>query len=258
MELKIDKVPNRERLMSVDALRGFDMFWIIGGSKIVLTFLEGTGIAFFSNAQIHFTHTWGEFRFYDLITPLFLFIVGIVMPFSFTKRLSRGETKKKLYFRIVKRVVILYILGLISSGQILTYDISKIHLWTNTLHAIAVGYFISSIIILELKLKWQIVITGGLLFLYWGVMALVPIPGHEAGIYERDLNLALYVDDAVLGHFQEGSGWTYILSNMTFVCSVMLGVFAGKILLSERSPIYKTCLLAFIGVCSIFNFIVYY
>ncbi len=96
------------------------------------------------------------------------------------------------------------------------------------------GYLVSSILILEVNRKWQIGITAGLLVLYWVVMALIPVPGHGAGIYEPDLNLALYVDNAVLGHWQEGAGWTYILTNMTFICSVMLGVFAGQILLSDN------------------------
>ena len=96
------------------------------------------------------------------------------------------------------------------------------------------GILFSSILILELNIKWQIGITAALLLLYWAVMALIPIPGHGAGIYEPELNLALYVDNLVLGHFQEGQGWTYILSNMTFICSIMLGVFAGQILLSNH------------------------
>ena len=92
---------------------------------------------------------------------------------------------------------------------------------------------------METKLGWQIGITVSLLFLYWGIMALIPIPGDGAGFIQPDTNLALYVDNAVLGHFQEGIGWTYILTNMTFICSVMLGTFAGRILLSRSKPVKK-------------------
>jgi len=197
---------------------------------------------------VHFDHSWGQFHFYDLIMPLFLFIVGVVMPFSFSKRLASGQSKKKLYYHILKRVIILYILVLIAAGHILTFDISKIHLWTDTLHAIAFGYLASSILILELRLKWQIVITTGLLLLYWGIMALIPVPGYGAGVYEPVANLALYVDNAVLGHFQEGSGWTYIITNLTFVGSVMIGVFAGKILQSNHPQIKKAGLMALFGL----------
>ena len=125
------------------------------------------------------------------------------------------------------------------------------HLWTDTLHAIAVGYLVSSILILEVKRKLQLIIVASLLVIYWLVMALIPIPGKGAGIYEPEMNLALYVDNAVLGHWQEGAGWTYILSNMTFICSVMLGVFAGQILMSDANPMRKAGLLALIGVACI-------
>jgi predicted acyltransferase len=80
-------------------------------------------------------------------------------------------------------------------------------------------------------------------------MALIPVPGNGAGIYEPNLNLALYIDNAVLGHFQEGEGWTYIVTNLTFICSVMLGVFAGNILQSDRPAMKKVGLIALIGIC---------
>src|SRR4030043_260532 len=248
MDTKTKPENTEQRLVSVDALRGFDMLWIIGGSEVLITLANATGFKFLSNMSVHFDHSWGQFHFYDLIMPLFLFIVGVVMPVSFKKRLARGETKKKLYGHIIRRVIILYILGLIASGHILTLDISKIHLWTDTLHAIAFGYLVSSIMILELKLNWQIIVTTSLLLLYWGVMALIPVPGHGAGIYEPDTNLALYIDNAILGRFQEGAGWTYIITNMTFVCSVMLGVFAGKILQSYWTQMKKAWSLALIGI----------
>src|SRR4030043_2104239 len=251
MDTKTKPENTEQRLVCVDALRGFDMLWIIGGSEVLIGLANATGFKFLSNMSVHFDHSWGQFHFYDLIMPLFLFIVGVVMPVAFKKRLARGETKKKLYGHIIRRVIILYILGLIASGHILTFDISKIHLWTDTLHAIAFGYLVSSIMILELRLNWQIIVTASPLLLYWGVMALIPVPGHGAGIYEPDTNLALYIDNAILGHWQEGAGWTYIITNMTFVCSVMLGVFAGQLLLSDKQPMKKAGLLALIGICCV-------
>jgi predicted acyltransferase len=251
MESKPKTSPASERLMCVDALRGFDMLWIIGGAEVLVSLCKASGIGFLSNMEVNFDHNWGQFHFYDLIMPLFLFIVGVVMPISFGNRLKKGTTKKQLYRHILKRVVVLYILGLIASGHLLTFDSTKMHLWTDTLHAIAVGYLVSSILILETGRKWQIGITAGLLILYWLVMALVPVPGRGAGIYEPDTNLALYIDNAVLGHWQEGAGWTYIITNMTFVCSVMLGVFAGQILQSDNNPYRKAWLLTLIGVCCV-------
>jgi predicted acyltransferase len=229
------------------------MFWIIGGSELLITLAKATGFSFLNSIPVHFDHSWGEFHFYDLIMPLFLFIVGVVMPVAFKKRMARGENKKSLYKHIIRRVLILYILGLIASGHLLTFDSSKIHLWTDTLHAIAMGYLVSSILILEFNIKWQIGITIVLLSLYWVIMDLIPIPGYGAGLYQPDANLALYVDNAILGHFQEGDGWTYIVTNLTFICSVMLGVFAGYMLQSDLIPMKKVALLALVGLCCIIS-----
>ena len=251
MDSNIKPDSGNQRLMCIDALRGFDMLWIIGGAEVVVTFSKASGADFLSNMEKHFDHSWGQFHFYDLIMPLFLFIVGVVMPISFGKRLDRGEGKKKIYSHVIKRFVILYLLGLIASGHLLTFDINQIHLWTDTLHAIAVGYLVSSVLILETKVEWQIGITVSLLILYWGIMALIPVPGYAPGIYEPDHNLALFIDNAILGHWQEGAGWTYILTNLTFICSVMLGTFAGQILLTSAKPMKKAGLLALTGICCI-------
>ncbi len=246
--LKPAPVSGTKRLMCVDALRGFDMLWIIGGGEVMIALAKAYPNNFTQWLAKNFDHEWGRFGFYDLIMPLFLFIVGVVMPVAFKKRLEKGESKKEIYIHVIKRVIKLYILGLIASGHLLDLDIATLHLWTDTLHAIAVGYLVSAVLILEVRLKGQILITALLLLLYWAIMALVPIPGNGAGLYEQNQNLALYIDDKVLGHFQEGYGWTYILTNMTFVCSVMLGVFAGQILLSDRSDKKKAIQLALLGI----------
>lgn len=246
--LPAKKATAGKRLVCVDALRGFDMLWIIGGGDVIITLAKAYPSTFLNRLAEHFDHQWGTFHFYDIIMPLFLFIVGVVMPVAFKIRLEKGDTRKQIYAHVFKRVVKLYILGLIASGYLLTFDLQKIHLWTDTLHAIAVGYLVSSILILQLKLTWQVGVTPFLLLLYWAVIALIPVPGHPPGMLEPTVNLPLYVDNLVLGHFQEGQGWTYILTNMTFVCSVMLGVFAGYILLSDQTEKKKALQLVLLGI----------
>ncbi len=236
------------RLECVDALRGFDMLWIIGGGETVIAFAKLLPERQRDWLTSQFDHEWGVFHFYDLIMPLFLFIVGVVMPVAFKKRLEKGESKASIYKHVLKRTLKLYILGLIASGHLLEFNLATLRLWTDTLHAIAVGYLVSSVLLLEFRFKWQLVVTAILLLAYWMIMAVVPVPGHAAGIYQPDLNLALYIDNKVLGHFQEGAGWTYILTNLTFVCSVMLGVFAGRILMTEASASVKTTRLIITGV----------
>ncbi len=139
------------RLMSVDALRGFVMFWIIGGdAPILIGLAKGTGSEFLNNLLVQFEHVhWEGFRCWDLVMPLFLFVVGVVMPFSFNKRLERGQSKRQLYFHIIKRVLILWVLGMVAQGNLLEYDLSTLQIYSNTLQSIAAGYLIASILILH-------------------------------------------------------------------------------------------------------------
>ncbi len=83
------------RLMSVDALRGFDMLWIINGdAPLVFALAKATENEFLNNLLIQFDHVrWVGFRAWDLIMPLFLFVVGVAMPFSFNSRLESGKSK---------------------------------------------------------------------------------------------------------------------------------------------------------------------
>jgi len=240
--------PLSGRVVSIDALRGFDMFWIMGGGRVFIALDEKYHNPTTAWIKTQLSHVdWQGFRFEDLIMPLFLFIVGVAMPFSFDKRLSSGQSKARLYLHIVKRTLMLFVLGMIAQGNLLEYDLSKLHIYCNTLQAIAAGYFISSIIILDAKLSRQVVITTALLLLFWGLMMLVPVPGHGAGQLTKEGNLAIYIDKLILGRFQDGTTYTWILSSMTFACTVMLGVFGGYILRTKTSGVRKVALLAVLG-----------
>ncbi len=239
------------RIMSIDALRGFDMFWIIGGWYIFRGLHEkfdNTTTQWLSQQMSHVK--WEGFRPWDLIMPLFLFVVGVVMPFAFNKRLERGDSKRKLYFHIVQRTIILFILGMVAQGNLLEYDLSKLHIYSNTLQAIAAGYLIAAIILLNLRIVWQIVTTVVLLLLFWALMMLIPVPGHGAGMLEPDVNLAIYLDRLILGGFIDGTDppYTWILSSMTFATTVMLGVMAGHLLRLEKKDIEKVLWLLVAGV----------
>ena len=239
------------RIMSIDALRGFDMFWIIGGWYIFRGLHEKFDNSTTQWLTQQMSHVkWEGFRPWDLIMPLFLFVVGVVMPFAFNKRLARGDSKKRLYFHIIIRTVILFILGMIAQGRLLTYDLSKLRIYSNTLQAIAAGYLIAAIILLNLRIVWQIVTTAVLLLLFWALMMLVPVPGHGAGMLEPDVNLAIYLDRLILGGFIDGTDppYTWILSGMTFATTVMLGAMAGHLLRLDKKGIMKVLYLLAAGV----------
>ena len=239
------------RVMSIDALRGFDMFFIIGGEKIFASLHDIFNSPTTELIRTQLTHVkWEGFRFEDLIMPLFLFIVGVVMPYSFEKRRLAGQSKVRLYLHILKRFVILFILGMVAQGHLLEFDISKLHIYSNTLQAIAAGYIISSIIMLNLGIRWQIAVTGILLFLFWALMMLVPFPGRGVDVLMPDSNLAIYIDRIIFGPFIDGTDlpYTWILSSMTFACTVMLGVMAGHLLRTDKVGIRKVLWLLVIGV----------
>jgi predicted acyltransferase len=244
MDTQGSPLKSGERLMSVDALRGFDMFLIIGGGRTIRDFIKAADINLLNKLLPQLDHVpWEGFSFWDIIMPLFLFIVGVAMPFSFIKRLALGDSKAKLYRHIIIRSVILFILGMAAQGHLLEYDLSKLHIYCNTLQAIAAGYLVASFILLNLRLIWQIIATAVLLLLFWALMALVPVPGYGRGILTPEGNLAIYIDRLILGRFEDGTSYTWILSSMTFACTVMLGVFAGYILRSQKNKAAKTVLL---------------
>jgi predicted acyltransferase len=234
-----------ERLVSIDALRGFDMFWIMGGAPFVMAVCK-----VFANPLPHwldrqFEHVeWQGFVAWDLIMPLFLFIVGVAMPFSFGKRMALGETRGKIYRKVFFRVLVLWILGMVAQGHLLQFDSNNLQFYSNTLQAIAAGYLISSIALVELPIRGQAILAAALLAVYWLLLKFVPVPGHGAGILTPDGNFAMWIDKTLLGRFQDGTPYTWILSSLGFGATVLMGVLAGHLLRSSLSGPRKAQYLA--------------
>src|SRR6195952_700776 len=102
------------RLYSLDALRGFDMFWIMGADELLYSISHATNSPFWNAIANQFTHPdWNGFHLYDLIFPLFLFMAGVSTPFSVGRELEKGKSKGELLMRVVKRGLILVLLGLV-------------------------------------------------------------------------------------------------------------------------------------------------
>jgi len=229
-----------ERVISVDALRGFDMFWIMGGEVMI----QGLDKVFHNKLtaflKLETEHVeWLGFHFYDIIMPLFLFLVGISLVFSTRKRISRGDSDKSIWQHTIKRILILWILGMAVQGNLLTYDINQISLYSNTLQAIACGYLVSTILILYLPVFYQMIATLGLLLLYWGILVLIPVGGNPIGTFTMSANAALSFDHWVLGSFHDGLQYTWILTSLGFSATTMLGVFCGYLLQSNMNQVKK-------------------
>jgi predicted acyltransferase len=160
------------RLMSVDVLRGFDMFWIIGADSLAYAFHRMTNapVANFFAYQLEHAD-WQGFHFYDLIFPLFIFIVGVSIVFSISR--TRDLGRATVLTRIVRRSVLLFLLGIFYSGGLT-------NLWPDirlmgVLNRIALAYFFTAILFAFFKPKILAVISIGLLAGYWALLTFVPI-----------------------------------------------------------------------------------
>jgi len=220
-----------DRLMSLDALRGFDMLWIMGGNRIIIALADLTGFAIFTWTAKHMHHAeWDGFRFYDMIFPLFLFIAGVSMPFSFAKRKAKGETMQKIYRHVFQRMITLVIFGIIYN-QFLQFDWGNIR-YASVLGRIGLAWFFAALIVLNSKPKWWYVWLSGILIFYWAIMMLIPVPGFGAGNLTMEGSLAGYIDRLLLPgrlykevHDPEG-----ILATIPAIATALLGALAGNFL----------------------------
>lgn len=237
----------KKRLMAIDALRGFDMFWIIGGAELFIGLAKAIGGPL-NYILPQFDHVrWEGLHFFDLIWPLFMFIVGVSIPLSIEKRKAEGASKRSLYLHALRRSVILFVLGMAAQGGLLEWDLSKLHPCYSVLHGIAAGYLIAVFVAVELKPKMQAVVIAIFLLLYWALIELVPVPGVGAGVLTPDGNIATWVDQQLLGRFHHGEN-TWFLSYLGFASSVLLGVIAGRVLMLPVAEKKKVLILAASGV----------
>ena len=252
-----------ERLGSLDVLRGFDLFCLVFFQPVFRQLARAMDWAPTNWLSTKFEHvSWEGFVFWDIIMPLFMFMAGASMPFAFAKYLKNGG-KAQLYKRILKRVILLWIFGMMCQGNLLNFDPNRIFFFSNTLQAIAVGYLISAVLLMHFKLNWQIIITSGFLIIYWGLLTFVKVDDWGGGNFGPDNNLAEYFDRLILGRFRDGSTvteagidfgkyrYTWLISSLNFGVTVMTGVFAGQIMKGSLSKIKKIQWLAIGGILMI-------
>ncbi|RAK02449.1 putative acyltransferase [Larkinella arboricola] len=242
------------RLMSLDALRGFDMFWIAGGEEIFHVLAKTTGWAWAALLAEQFTHVeWDGFRAYDCIFPLFLFMAGVSTPFAVGSRLERGVSKSELARKVITRGLILVALGIIYNNGLFTKPISDMRFPSVLARIGLAGMFAQLIYLYFPNPKAQYIWFAGLLLGYWAVMKLIPVPGCGAGVLTLDCSLAGYIDRSVLPgrlylkvHDPEG-----LFSTIPAIGTALLGIFSGQLLRSQgpvAQPNQKTLWLMLGGV----------
>lgn len=228
---------NNERLLSLDVLRGIDLMLLVGLQPILRSFLIELDSPLLNETLLyHLDHAeWEGLRAWDLVMPLFLFMSGVTMPYSLPKyKTENGNIK--VWQRVIKRFILLFSLGILVQGNILSLDPQRVYLYSNTLQAIAVGYLLTVPIVLYLKPKWWLATIAALLVIY-------SIPMHLAGDWSPQGNFACIADKALLGRFRDGSyinadgtvmfaawyDYSWVWSSLTFCCTVALGSFAGHL-----------------------------
>lgn len=255
-----------KRLESLDVLRGFDLFCLTMLCPFLHAFHRTGDYGWMSPVMRQFDHvSWAGFAFWDLVMPLFMFMAGVSIPFAFSKYLKSGEGYGRIYLRILRRVVVLWVLGMVCQGNLLSLNPGYFKLFSNTLQAIAVGYLISAVLFLHLKPRMQVAVSAALLLAYWAVMAFVSVDGYGGGNYTASGNLAEWIDRAVLGRWRDGASlgedgtvvfpawynYTWILSSLNFGVTVMTGVFAGQILKTVSDEKVKMKRLLLIGAAMV-------
>jgi predicted acyltransferase len=246
--------PKSERLLSLDALRGFDLFWILGGEGVVHALLALTGWAWVAAVSAQLKHVaWNGFQAYDLIFPTFLFLAGVSTPFSLRHRLG-AENRKEVVRKIVRRGLILVLLGIIYNNGLQWKGLDQMR-FASVLGRIGLAGMFAQLIFLfnahRLRRLWWWL--GGLLVGYYVVMITCSAPGYARGDLTLEGNFASYVDRLILPgklhrgtHDPEG-----LFSTIPAIATALLGVFAGLWLQrpnEEATPWRKARRLALAGL----------
>ena len=229
------------RLLSLDALRGFDMCWILGLSTVLSQMLNRAFPAspIVTDIATQFKHVdWAGFRFYDLIFPLFLFLAGVSLAIALPRRLAR-EGRGATVRHLLARAVILVVLGIIFSGGVKNgWDQIR---WLGVLQRIGIASAAAGLLSLCLRTRGLIAAAATLLIGYFLLLRFVPVPGFGAGNFAEGMNLTNYLDSIWLpgrkydgNHDPEG-----LLSTLPAIATALLGLLAGKWITGTATPLRK-------------------
>lgn len=241
------EVTQSKRLVSVDALRGFDMFWIVGGTGFFAALFK-----FFSEPvqeillpQLDHAE-WAGFRVYDLIFPLFVFMVGMSTVFSLEKLLQQNN-KAAAYQRLIRRFVGLMLLGILYYGG-LANEWPEIRL-LGVLQRLALSYLFTGILFIHFRLRGMLVAFGLLLVSYWALLSFVPVPGTGEISFEAGKNWSNYLDSKYLIGRRHDGEWDPegLLSTLPSIASCLLGVFAALFIRNQNYSANKKVMYLVLG-----------
>lgn len=233
-----------ERLKSLDALRGFDMLFIMGAGIFFQGLAELFPTPFFQELALQMEHVgWDGLRLEDVIFPLFLFIAGVSFPFSLQKQLDSNMTKADIYKKIIRRGLTLVVLGIIYNGFLRELDFAN-QRYCSVLGRIGLAWMFAALIFLNTKLRTRVIFMISVLVGYWLLIAFIPAPDAPSGfgVFTKEGNIASYIDRSVIPgrlfkgiHDPEG-----IMGTLPAIVTALLGMLSGE-LLKLKNDILSGC-----------------
>lgn len=221
----------QNRLKSLDAFRGFDMFWIMGGEELICILAALCGCPDFRKSFDHVA--WEGLQFMDTVFPTFLFMAGVSFPFSAAKSLERGLTRKQIALRALRRGLTLMVLGVIYGGFLRTLDFAHFRI-PSVLGYIGFGWMVAAWIYLYVRnTKARLGIALLILTLVSLIFGFIPAPDAPATAvkFSPEWHLGCWLDRTILGPHSlspqfdnEGFGGLFCT-----IVTAMLGMFAGEI-----------------------------
>jgi predicted acyltransferase len=224
------------RLYSLDALRGFDMFWIMGAEEVVHGLSEMTHVPFLETFSNQLRHpSWNGFTFYDLIFPLFIFLAGVSTPYSIGKALENGVSKQVLLRKILLRGFTLVMLGIIYNNGLVLRPLEDVR-FSSVLGRIGIAYMLANVIFIYIKHTWLIFWFSFLLILYYLILKFTSAPGFLAGDLTMPGNFSSYVDRMVLpGKLSKGIHDTVgFFNNIPAISNALAGIMVGLFLKTKE------------------------
>jgi predicted acyltransferase len=247
-------VTNSQRLLSIDALRGFDMLLIAGGGTFLVLLDNKTGLLWVDWLAGQLKHpAWNGFTFYDFIFPLFLFIAGVSIPFSLKKGIENGLSKSELYKKAFRRMLLLIVLGILDKNQPVTFfDPAQIRV-ASVLGRIGVAGFLATLLYLNFSWKNRLFWVAGILVSYYAALFLIPVPGFGAGNLTMEGNLIGWFDrnflpGRLLQKIYDENG---LLTQFPALCLTVLGSLAGDMLRTNWKDNKKLSFLLLAGVAGL-------
>ncbi len=236
-----------ERLISLDFFRGLTMFLLVSEftslfSQLTVPELEGT-VLYAIGTQFHH-HPWNGLRFWDLIQPFFMFIVGVAIPYSYANRVKRGQDHAQILRHTIKRAFLLLFLG-----WALAYQGPGEHAFRfqNVLAQLSVTYLLA-FLVMNKPARTQIIFSLILLAATEIIYRLFPIEGFNHPFVANE-NFGTWLD-LLYGGANLNGHWVSFNAIPTTAHTIW-GVLAGQLLMSKRSNMQKLKILVIAGLTGV-------